>query len=139
VDIVDIPPTLILPLRGGRKLFFLTQLGYYYKISSNFIFIYVSFFIGFRLFEHVFQNDFRVTIPLVLDCFFPILNRFLWAPLKTGQALFASVKPSEPFIDHLDIAGRTDFQADPAAIAFIVHPEILVQFVNRSKRHLIDP
>jgi hypothetical protein len=29
VDIVDIPPTLILPLRGGRKLFFLTQLGYY--------------------------------------------------------------------------------------------------------------
>ena len=28
VDIVDIPPTLILPLRGGRKLFFLTQLGF---------------------------------------------------------------------------------------------------------------
>jgi hypothetical protein len=28
VDIMDIPPTLILPLRGGRKLFFLTQLGY---------------------------------------------------------------------------------------------------------------
>ena len=27
VDIVDIPPTLIFPLRGGRKLFFLTQLG----------------------------------------------------------------------------------------------------------------
>ena len=34
VDIVDIPPTLILPLRGGRKLFFLPQLGFYLSISE---------------------------------------------------------------------------------------------------------
>jgi len=36
VDIVDIPPTLILPLRGGRKLFFLTQLGYEFIFNVSF-------------------------------------------------------------------------------------------------------
>jgi len=28
------PPTLILPLRGGRKLFFLTQLGSYFRLAA---------------------------------------------------------------------------------------------------------
>jgi hypothetical protein len=39
------PPTLILPLRGGRKLFFLTQLGY--QLFS----------------EEVFQDTFGLGLP----------------------------------------------------------------------------
>ena len=100
---------------------------------------HVSYFISFRLFAHVFQNDFRVMIPRVSDGFFPILNRFLRTPLNAGQALFASVKPRRLIIYHLDIFDRTDFQADSTAIAFIVNPEILIQFGNIPKRHLIDP
>jgi hypothetical protein len=35
VNIIDLsPPTLILPLRGGRR-FFLTQLGYYLSLNLN--------------------------------------------------------------------------------------------------------
>ncbi len=45
------------------------------------------------LFEHVLQIDLRMVIALVCGGFFAILNGFLWAPLDTGQALFAQVKP----------------------------------------------
>ena len=69
----------------------------------------VSTFVSFCLFEHVFQNDFRVMISRDLECFLPILNRFLWAPLKAGQTLFASVTPCWFFIGRFDIGGRADF------------------------------
>ncbi len=45
------------------------------------------------LFENVWQTDFRMVIALVCGGFFAILNGFLRAPLDTGQALFALVKP----------------------------------------------
>jgi hypothetical protein len=98
-----------------------------------------SSFIRFRLFEHVFQRDSRVIIPRVFDGFFSILNGFLRAPLQTGEALFASVKPRRFFIDHLDIVGRTNPRADSAAIAFVVHPETFIHFADMPVRHFIDP
>ena len=53
----------------------------------------LSFFVGFRLIEDVLQSDFRVMVPRVFNGSFPILNRFLRAPLEASQALLASVKP----------------------------------------------
>ena len=49
--------------------------------------------VSFRLIEDVLQYDFRVMIPRVLNGVFPILNRFLRAPLEASQALLTSVKP----------------------------------------------
>ena len=73
-------------------------------------------------------------VPLVFRGFLAILNGFLGAPLNTGEALFASVKPGWLFIAHLNIVGRADFRADPATIAFLVHPKILIQFANTWER-----
>ncbi len=100
---------------------------------------YVSSLIRFCLFEDVFQSDFGVVIPRVVDGLFPILNGLLWAPLKASQALLASVKPCRLSIAHLDISGRTDFRTDSTTIAFIVHAEFVVHLVNGSERHFIDP
>jgi hypothetical protein len=78
-------------------------------------------------------------IPLVFGSPFPVLNRFLGAPLDAGEALLASVKPHRFLIYHFDIVRWTDFGADSTAIAFIVHPEIFVHFVDLPKRHFIEP
>jgi hypothetical protein len=89
--------------------------------------------------KDVIQGDLGVTIPLVFGGLFPVLNRFLGAPLQAGEALLASVKPHRFLIYHFDIVRRADFGADSTAIAFIVHPEILVHFVDLPKRHFIEP
>jgi hypothetical protein len=63
------------------------------SVNHNILGGYVSFFVSIRLIEDVLQYDFGVMIPRVFNGLFPILNRFLRAPLEASQALLTSVKP----------------------------------------------
>jgi len=68
-----------------------------------------------------------------------MLNRFLGAPLQAGEALLTSMKPRWLLTYYFNIVNWTDFQADSTIITFIIHPEILIHFVDLPKRHLIEP
>ena len=65
-------------------------------------------------------------ITFILRGLLAILNGLLGAPLNAGEALLAVVQPGRFVCCYDNIIHRTGFCADAAAIAFLVHPEILI-------------
>lgn len=81
--------------------------------------------------DNILQVHFRVMVSLVTGGFLAILNRFFWAPLDAGKALFTFMQPYGFSCFHIYIPARADFTADIAGVTFIIDPKILIQ-----RRHM---